>query len=173
VNTATSRRRERPNTQSPEEYADWQETRQILAAKRKTDREDACAVAENGAPTDELPDAWLIDSRYLLDELARLRDLANRIPVTQKKPPACRVGRGRPLASRAADSLSARETCGFPRFSPPKHPEHYQSHRCKRRRPSRLQMANVSSVVVRIAAGATGDGTHARTVRSSRALFFS
>lgn len=65
---------------SPEERDQWEQIRVDLATKREADRE----AAKLDCPLDELPDAWLIDSRFLLDELARIRDLANRMPVTQK-----------------------------------------------------------------------------------------
>jgi hypothetical protein len=33
---------------------------------------------------DKLPDPWLIDSEYLLNELARVRQLALLVPITTK-----------------------------------------------------------------------------------------
>ena len=66
---------------SPEEREQLEQVRRELAAKRKAERE---ARLPDDPPLDQLPNPWLVDSAYLLDELARIRDLANRMPVTQK-----------------------------------------------------------------------------------------
>lgn len=80
MNTARGRARQAQNKWSPEERDQWQQVRAKTAAKREAERE----AAKQETPLDELPNAWLIDSRFLLDELARIRDLANRMPVTHK-----------------------------------------------------------------------------------------
>jgi hypothetical protein len=39
-------------------------------------------LTPGGFPTERLPDPWLIDSEYLLNELARIRELALRVPLS-------------------------------------------------------------------------------------------
>ncbi len=68
-------RHKTPNSLDPKEKALWQQIRADLAAQRRT-RAD-----EDRAPG-KFPDVWLVDSEWLLNELARIRDLALRVPIT-------------------------------------------------------------------------------------------
>lgn len=74
MNTARSRDRKQPNVQTFEQRAIWEQVRAATQAQRADDRKQV----EIPGP---LPDLWLADSSYLLQELARIRDLVNRVPL--------------------------------------------------------------------------------------------
>lgn len=74
MNTRRSRDRKQPDRRSPEERAMWERVRQTVSVQRVETRQHAQLPKP-------LPDLWLMDSEALLAELARIRDLLNRVPL--------------------------------------------------------------------------------------------
>ena len=74
MNSQRTRSRKGLDPRGPEERAQWEAIREAVAQKLKR-------TASRTAPPD-LPDLWLADSGYLLNELARIRGLVNAVPLT-------------------------------------------------------------------------------------------
>jgi hypothetical protein len=80
MNTARSRNRKQPSTQTPEEQAQWKQIRERI--KRNRTDPDLQRWAAKGADLGEdCPSLWLVDNAYLLSELQRIRDLVQRVPL--------------------------------------------------------------------------------------------
>ena len=78
MNTALSRKTRQLR------LAEAKATKKELRRKPRKPTATVHKLAQEAFTPDKLPDPWLIDSEYLLEQLARIRDLALKVPFTNE-----------------------------------------------------------------------------------------